>query len=319
MVGIWTDGSEGWELVAASGFPDEASLHRLVAAAPQVLPLSGSPRLAVLGTEVQLGAGYADILAIEDSGRPVVIEVKLGRNSEARRAVVAQVLAYAAHLQALDVEGFREAVAGKFAAESVEAAVRAIDQDGSVDFDDFQSALEAHLSDGSFRLVLVLDEAPSDLVRLIGYLESVTTDRLTIDLVTVASYEVGGRTVLLPQRVDPERVPTLAPPRRRASAQTKGELTTGSGAFETSVADATGDAAETFRRLIAWAQELETAGLVSLSTYRGRVGGGHFCRGSREKVSAWLRSTTTEDRRTSRHSAPSLNGWRQRPFHGSSD
>jgi RecB family endonuclease NucS len=67
-----------------------------------MLPLSGSPRLTVLGREVRLGAGYADLIAVESSGRLVVIEVKLADNAEARRAVVAQVLSYAGYLQGLD-------------------------------------------------------------------------------------------------------------------------------------------------------------------------------------------------------------------------
>jgi hypothetical protein len=49
-------------------------------------------------------SGYAHLLAIEMSGRPAVIEIKLAKNAEARRAVVAQVLAYAAYLQGLTPE-----------------------------------------------------------------------------------------------------------------------------------------------------------------------------------------------------------------------
>jgi hypothetical protein len=47
---------------------------------------------------VQLASGSADLLAVEPNGRLVVIEVKLANNAEARRAVVAQVLTYAAYL-----------------------------------------------------------------------------------------------------------------------------------------------------------------------------------------------------------------------------
>ena len=63
-----------------------------------MLPLSGAPPLLILGREVPLGSGYADLVGVETSGRPVIIEVKLAENNEARRAVVAQVLAYAASL-----------------------------------------------------------------------------------------------------------------------------------------------------------------------------------------------------------------------------
>jgi RecB family endonuclease NucS len=60
------------------------------------LPKSYARPLTVLGREVRLGNGYADLLAVESTGRLVVIEVKLSTNAESRRAVVAQVLSYAA-------------------------------------------------------------------------------------------------------------------------------------------------------------------------------------------------------------------------------
>src|SRR5947208_11899103 len=96
MTAIWRNDGSGWRALRPTGFPDEAALHRLVEEAPQMLPLAGTPRLVVVGREVQLGGGYADLLAVEPSGRLAVIEVKLARNAEARRAVVAQVLTYAA-------------------------------------------------------------------------------------------------------------------------------------------------------------------------------------------------------------------------------
>ena len=59
-----------------------------------MVPLAGSPRLTVLGREVRLGTGSADLLAVESTGRLVIIEVKLAEDAESRRAVVAQVLSY---------------------------------------------------------------------------------------------------------------------------------------------------------------------------------------------------------------------------------
>ena len=69
-----------------------------------MLPLAGSPRLTVLGREVRLGTGLADLLAVESTGRLVIIEVKLAENAESQRSVVAQVLSYAGYLQGLDPE-----------------------------------------------------------------------------------------------------------------------------------------------------------------------------------------------------------------------
>src|SRR4051794_10852971 len=99
MSSIWTSGEHGWTLLAPSGFPDEATLQSLVEDAPELLPLAGEPRLVVLGREVPIGGGYSDLIAVEPSGRLVVIEVKLASNAESRRAVVAQILGYAAFLR----------------------------------------------------------------------------------------------------------------------------------------------------------------------------------------------------------------------------
>ena len=63
------------------GFADEKALHQLVEEAPQMMPLAGAPRLVVVGSEVQLGTGFADLVAIEPNGRPVVIEIKLSKNA----------------------------------------------------------------------------------------------------------------------------------------------------------------------------------------------------------------------------------------------
>ncbi len=102
MTAIWQNDGTDWHLLVPTGFPNEATLHTLVEDAPHLLPLAGTPRLIVLRREVQLGIGYADLIAIEPGGRIAVIEIKLARNAEARRAVIAQVLAYAAYLWGLD-------------------------------------------------------------------------------------------------------------------------------------------------------------------------------------------------------------------------
>jgi RecB family endonuclease NucS len=102
MTAIWQNDGTGWHLLVPTGFPNEATLHNLVEQAPHLLPLAGNPQLIVVGREVQLGNGFADLIAIEPNGRIAVIEIKLARNAEARRAVIAQVLAYAAYLWGLD-------------------------------------------------------------------------------------------------------------------------------------------------------------------------------------------------------------------------
>jgi hypothetical protein len=190
MTAIWHHDGTGWALLPPVDFPDEATLHALLGEAPQRLPLAGSPGLVVVGREVPLGSGWADLIAVEPSGRVALIEVKLARNAEARRALVAQVLAYAASLYGLDPAAFAQEVLGRHLRargyETLAGAVAAADHTGAFDPEAFAAGLEDSLSQGRVRLVLVLDAAPAELVRLVGYLGAVS-QTLLIDLITVTS------------------------------------------------------------------------------------------------------------------------------------
>jgi hypothetical protein len=202
---IWQRIGDEWRPLLPSGFPTEEKLHDLVEAAPNLLPLSGDPTVVVLGREVGLGPGYADLVAVELDGRLVIVEIKLRRNAEARRAVVAQILTYAAYLKGLTTEDLEEILRPHLVqldATSAADAARRSDQSGEFDDRLFSEGLAESLSAGAFRLVLVLDEAPSELVQLVGYLESISNG-VVLDLITVSAYTAGGEEILVPQRVDP--------------------------------------------------------------------------------------------------------------------
>jgi hypothetical protein len=221
MTAIWMEDDGGaWSLQPPGGYENEQSLHDIVMSTPELLPLSGSPHLTVIGREVSLQpAGYADVLAVEPDGRPVIIEVKLRNNAESRRAVIAQTLSYAASLHRVSRQDLEEVVlANHLAGQSLFDRVRGSVQDEELLQSDFENSLEAHLAAGSFRAVIVLDEAPPELINLVGYLESVTTG-LSLDLIAVTSYTIGGRRIAIPQRLDPEHRPDQAPapPPKRAN------------------------------------------------------------------------------------------------------
>ena len=278
MTGIWKNTGNGWELADSQPFSDEATLQRLVAENPQLLPLAGTPALFTLGKEVRLGTGYADVLAVEASGRPVIIEVKLARNAEARRAIVSQVLAYAAFLHGYDVEALEQGPLRNALAdagyESIAEAVAAEDQEGAVDEAGFVPALQAYLSSGRFRLVLVLDDVSSELERIIAYLDSITLQTLTIDLITINVYEVNGVQIALPQRVSPDISANVGPsaPTTRTSVAPSGVLSDGPDAFVESVGHATGQDHEAFDQLINWANQLAQFPKVRLYSYAGGSG-----------------------------------------------
>jgi hypothetical protein len=267
MTAIWGSDPDGqWRALDPVAYQAEAELHDLVEHAPQMLPLAGSPRLTVLGREVRLGTGSADLLAAESTGRLVIIEVKLAGNAESRRAVVAQVLSYAGYLQGLDPEQLETQILGR----SVLAAVQAGDQQHAVDAEDFRDGLVRSLAEGSFRLAIVLDSAPDELVQVVGYLQSVT-DKIDIDLVTVSAYDVAGSQVLVPQRIDPGRRSREMSDAQVAARQAD-VLHRGSAEFRAVIASLPPAQRDSLVRLADWADTLEQQGLVKLATFRGKGG-----------------------------------------------
>jgi hypothetical protein len=275
MTSIWQNNGTGWHLLAPTSFPNEAKLHDLVAEAPHLLPLAGTPRLVVLGREVQLGNGYADLVAVEPTGRIVIIEIKLARNAEARRAVIAQVLAYAAYLWGMDNAELEQDVLyqhlRKRGYESLAQAMKANDQEGSFDSETFAVGVADSLKFGHFRLVFVLDEAPDDLVRLVSYLETVS-DQLVIDLITISAYTVNNSQILVPQHVEPERQRLEASPTMAPRLKEEGRFVEGSADFIASIETAPEASKLLLQRLCNWALALEQSRLVRLGTYHGKRG-----------------------------------------------
>jgi alpha-galactosidase len=148
--------------------------------------------------------------------------------------------------------------------DSIEDAVRADDQDGSFAPSAFRDGLAESLESGKFRLVIVLDDAPPELAVLVGYLESMTPD-LQIDLITVSAYDVGGTQVIVPQRVDPERVEAeLSTEIRRPTSQTR--YVPGTEEFKKTIDFLPDSNRPTFNKIVQWAERLESAGAAHLSS-----------------------------------------------------
>jgi len=270
VTAIWgTDPNGHWLPLAPTAYLAEAELHYLVGKAPQMLPLAGTPQLTVLGREVRLGSGYADLLAVESTGRLVVIEVKLSTNAESRRAVVAQVLSYAGYLQGLDLAQLESQILREDlgAVGSVLGAVQADERQEVVDPEAFHDGISRSLADGGFRLVIVLDSAPDELIQVVGYLQLVT-DKIDIDLVTVIAYEVKGSRVLVPQRIEPARR-TREMSDAAVSARQSGTQTDGSREFRNAIDQVAPEFRDDLARLTDWAESLEAEGLARLATRSG--------------------------------------------------
>lgn len=101
------------------GSTTESFLQHVVHATPEIVPFReffhAARRVISLGEEVPLRfpggrTGYIDNLLLTDDGHLIVVEMKLWRNPEAIREVVAQVLEYGLTLSSLSVAELEEAL-----------------------------------------------------------------------------------------------------------------------------------------------------------------------------------------------------------------
>ena len=169
------------------GFASEEELQRFLMKHPDLMPLEeidlGTPPLLPIGWEVGVVSGAEDILYVDQNGLLTVVETKLGRNSEARREVVGQILEYAAQMSAwtgADVERQAE----RFFASHIgpeeywdrtlekvlETFLQATgDAPAQFSYEDFLQRVQSNIERGHFRLVIAIDEPPKPLLKTVEF------------------------------------------------------------------------------------------------------------------------------------------------------
>ena len=181
-------------------YESERELHELIKRDPGVLQIAGSDDWTILGRRVRLGTARASLLAVEPTGRPVVIEARLWSNLNKVQSIVSHTLRHAAFLRGLDLSNLQGKLKGKYVLDELEANAGVSLQ-----------TLERHLNRGDFRLVMVVDGPSAALTKIVAYTNSFMTDEISIDLVSIPLREIDGARVAFPQLADlkldfPERV-----------------------------------------------------------------------------------------------------------------
>ncbi|MEQ1751023.1 MAG: hypothetical protein ABL974_16460, partial [Prosthecobacter sp.] len=156
---------------------DEAFLRDLIHRAPSVLPIGEIEPMfefaRAICIELPNPAGFVDNLLVTSEGGIVLVECKLQRNLQARREVIAQIMDYAAQLQAWTFEDLDRAVRkamllGKGTPRGLMEAF-----DDREDFDPlaFQDAITRNLRRGRMLLLIVGDGIREGLESLVGILQ----------------------------------------------------------------------------------------------------------------------------------------------------
>lgn len=177
-------------------YEKEDNLQALIADNPQLLLRgipNGSERLmlvsrefAIKDTEDGANAYSLDHLFIDQSGVPVLVEVKRSTDTRIRREVVAQMMDYASRARTWDVNQIREQFLEYNRDEEW------IDQ---YDTDDFWQRVAANLKAEHMRLVFAADKIPVQLRTLITFMDR-CMDSIEVYGVEVRQYKTEDATLL---------------------------------------------------------------------------------------------------------------------------
>lgn len=176
------------KLVDKGFFTREDELQNAIARNPQILFTEVEPRVYFVKKEVILPtAGRLDILLVDENGVPVAVEVKLGKNIQSRREVVAQVFDYAADLNSLTVDELDDLVG---------QTLQSILISPEKNINNWR-ACGTNLRSGKLRIVIAVDECNESLTRIVRYM-NVHSD-IDVRLVEIHKYDNGE--VLVPRIV----------------------------------------------------------------------------------------------------------------------
>ena len=194
-------GSE-WEAVEAQDYKGETELQKLLASSPSLISIEeirpGSSSFVVAIREVGLpGSGSTDIIAINPDGDIALVECKLANNAEIKRKVIGQVLEYGAYLFKMSYEQLSDRIE-KRTATSLADLMRNFVEDTDWDEESFRENIEQTLSDGSFILVIAVDEMNEELRRTIQFLNQCGNPAFAFTALEMQRYQKGKTEILVP-------------------------------------------------------------------------------------------------------------------------
>ena len=205
----------GLEPLEEEPFSTEDELQALIAEHPELLDgeqiRPGDPRRWILiarekgiAETSDSGARWAiDHVIIDQDAVPTLAEVKRGSNPEIRRAIVGQLLEYAAHASKTWTadelrRSFEESVNAK-GHDPTEVLGRLLRTDGEPDADGFWENVATNLSARRIRLLFVADEIPDPLERVVEFLNE-QMPNIEVLAVEIKQFR-GGQTQTLVPRV----------------------------------------------------------------------------------------------------------------------
>jgi len=192
------------ESVSEAELQDLLYMHASLLPAAELEPVAeGSVPVA---KELLVGTGRLDLLYVNSEGFLTLVETKLWRNPEARRAVIAQIIEYASEMSRWSYEKLRDAVrlARKVGdGDPLMEAVRKSDE--SFNESAFVDAVSRNLVRGRFLLLIVGDGIQEGIEHLADFLNRTPQLGFTLGLVEMAMFRLddpkGGQLLVQPRVV----------------------------------------------------------------------------------------------------------------------
>lgn len=203
IVAETADGS--FQALTPSAFQQESSLQDLLEEHP-ALVLAGLgdeeiPHIWTIGWEVSTEAGSIDLLLLDSSGGVWVVETKLACNSEVKKQVVGQVLAYASCVADWTASDLQE-IGDRYLHErgddhhSSLVGLMATVLGDSGEAQEILAAAEDRLRDGDLTALIAVDDAPRTLRRLVEFVNEHASFSLLA--LRFESFRYQGRKLLVP-------------------------------------------------------------------------------------------------------------------------
>ncbi len=158
----------------------EGSLQKLIEDYPQIIPGAqinpGSddpPRFVVLCREMPVSGFSVDLLLVDQYGVPTIVETKLAENPDSRRAVIGQLLEYAANAVEMWGNGrIREKATEYWSkkGKSLDDVIAELLEDEEADVEGFWDEVEHNLHFRRLRLILIGDKLRPEVQRTIEFL-----------------------------------------------------------------------------------------------------------------------------------------------------
>ena len=179
----------------------EAELQKLLIESPSLIPIDEirervSPLVFAIDEFGLPGSGNTDIISFSPDGDIAIIECKLATNPDAKRKVIGQILEYAAYLWKMSYDELNVRIRklrGKDLVELIQESIA-----GEWDEESFRNGINQSLKNGSFILIIVVDEVNEELKRIIRYINECSESAFSLHAIEMRRFKSENIEILVP-------------------------------------------------------------------------------------------------------------------------